>query len=105
MAKLFKAMMGFLIVLGVFVLGASLWAMRGLDRYHALSPADRAKEDRQGQAASELARREKLKGTDCEHLDALSCYDMRRKRHNLEEMARAYENSDLKKAYDDAGVR
>jgi hypothetical protein len=55
------------------------------------------------QARDEASRRERLKGSDCEKLDALSCYEMRRQRKNLEAAARAWQDSDMKKAYDDAG--
>lgn len=105
MGRILKGVCLVLIVAGIGVLGLSVWGMRQISSYEALSPAQRAEQDRRDQAAAEVARREQLKGTDCEKLSALDCYEMRRQRKNLEAAAQAYENSDLKKASDDAGVR
>jgi len=76
-----------------------------IDAYQALSPAQRAKVDRMAEARAEASRSERLKGTDCEELDALSCAEKRRQRKNLEAAACAWPASDMKKAYDDAGIR
>ena len=105
MARALKPIFAILIVAGTGVLGLSVWALNALNGYQSLSPGERAIIDRKAQAAADSARREQLKGTDCEKLDALACYDQRRQRRNLERAARAYEKSDLKKAFDDAGVR
>lgn len=105
MQRTMKLIFGLAVVAGLAVLALAVFASRDLDRYAALSPSARAAEDRASQAASEAARAEALKGTDCEKLAALECYDMRRQRKNLERAAEEYEKSDLKKAVDDAGVR
>jgi hypothetical protein len=90
-------------IAGVGIIGLSIRGMRQIDAYQALSPAQRAEVDRKTEARAEESRREHLKGSDCEKLDALSCYEMRRQRKNLEAAARAWQDSDMKKAYDDAG--
>ncbi|MFL6727880.1 MAG: hypothetical protein ACJ8FS_15400 [Sphingomicrobium sp.] len=94
-----------LIVAGISIFGVSVWAMRQLDSYQSLSPAQRAEVDREAQTRAEAVRRDRLKGTDCEKLDAVSCYQMRRQRKNLEAAARAWQDSDMQKAYEEAGVR
>jgi hypothetical protein len=105
MGRVVKGTLFALIGLGLGVLGLSLWAMVQINRYASLSPAQRAEVDLKAQATADAARRKSLKGTDCEKLDPLACYEMRRQRKSLEAAAQAYEKSDLKKAYDDAGVR
>ena len=103
MSRVLKGVFVLLIVAGIGIIGVSVWALRQIDAYQALTPAQRAEVDRKSELKAEADRRERLKGTDCEKLDALSCYDMRRKRKNLEAADRAWQDSDMKKAYDDAG--
>lgn len=105
MRGLIKAVLVLVMIAGVGVIGLSIWGMRQIDAYQALSPPQRAEVDRKADARAEASRRERLKGTDCEKLDALSCYEKRRQRKNLEAAARAWQDSDMKKAYDDAGLR
>jgi hypothetical protein len=103
MRGVIKAVLVLVMIAGVGIIGVSIWGMRQIDAYQALSPAQRAEVDRKTEARAEESRREHLKGSDCEKLDALSCYEMRRQRKNLEAAARAWQDSDMKKAYDDAG--
>lgn len=105
MGRVIKGCFGLFIVAGAGVIGVSLWGMHQISAYEAMSPAQRAEIDRQVEERAEADRRERLRGTDCENLDALACYDMRRQRKNREAAAEAWEKSDLKQAYDDAGVR
>jgi hypothetical protein len=105
MQGLIKGVLVLVIFAGVGVVALSIWGMGQIDAYQALSPAQRAEVDRKAEAPAEASRRERLKGTDCEKLDALSCYEKRRQRKNLEAAARAWQDSDMKKAYDDAGIR
>ena len=105
MRALIKTMLVLVMIAGVGVIGLSIWGMRRIDAYEALSPAQRAEVDRQGEARADAIRRERLKGTDCETLDALSCYEKRRQRKNLEAAARAWRDSAMRKAHDNAGVR
>src|SRR5690348_2674725 len=105
MRSVIKGLLILVIAAGFGIIGVSLWGMRQIDAYQALSPAQRAKVDRMAEARAEASRSERLKGTDCEELDALSCAEKRRQRKNLEAAARAWPASDMKKAYDDAGIR
>lgn len=105
MGRVIKGLLLSVIVGGAAIIGLSVWGMRQIDAYEALSPAQRAEVDRKSEASAEEVRRERLEGTDCEKLDAVSCYGVRRQRKNLEAAARAWQDSDLKKASDDAGVR
>ena len=105
MGRVIKGLLVVVIVAGAAIIGLSVWGMRQIEAYQALSPAQRAEVDRRSEARAEEARRERLKGSDCEKLDALSCYEARRQRKNLEAAARAWQDSDLKKASDDARVR
>lgn len=105
MRRLVKGVFGCAGIVGVGIIGLSVWAAQEIKAYEALTPAQRAEVDLKAQAEAESERRERLRGTDCEKLDALSCYETRRQRQNLEAAAKAWEKSDLKKAYEDAGVR
>jgi hypothetical protein len=105
MRTVVKGLLLLVMAAGVGIIGISLWGMREIDAYQALSTAQRANVDRKAEARAEASRRERLKGTDCEKLDALSCYERRRQRKNLEAAAQAWQDSDMKKAYDDAGIR
>ena len=103
MRGLIKVVLVLVMIAGVGIIVLSIWGMRQIDAYQALSPAQRAEVDRKAETRAEASRREHLKGSDCEKLDALSCYEMRRQRKNLQAAARTWQDSDMKKAYDDAG--
>lgn len=105
LSRVAKGCFGLFIVAGLGVLGLALWGSKQIDAYAQMTPAQRAEADHRSALAEAENRRERLKGTGCEKLDPLACYDLRQQRKNQEAAAKEWENSDMKKAYDDAGVR
>lgn len=93
----------------VLIMGTALWGLYEVNRYSNLSPQDRAVEDRAAKLEQETARRERIKGTDCEHLNSVECYKLRTDKRRQEAVLKKLEESGefdrLREAAEDAGVQ
>lgn len=109
MRIVFKTIFGVFAIGGLLAIAAAFWGQVELSRHAALTPEQRAAEEAAGRAAAEQARKERLKGTDCEHLNAAECYklraDQRKQEAFIRELERSGELDRMREAADDAGVR
>lgn len=109
MSAIVKTFAWFFCGICVLVMGTALWGLYEVNRYSNLNPQERAVEDKASELAQETGRRERIKGTDCEHLNSAECYklraDKRRQEVVLKQLEESGELDRLREASDDAGVR
>jgi hypothetical protein len=91
-SMIFKGLFALVAVVGVALFGGAMWASQDIasreSKMAAMSPAERATFVASEQAQSEHARRERLKGTECEKLTADECFDLRERQHKQQKFVR-----------------
>lgn len=109
MKTFFKALFLCFCGLCLVAIGGAIWGMREVDRYAAMTPEQRAASEAAHRAKQEADRRERIRGTDCENLDAAQCYTLRTERRRRDAFIRELQESGelerMQEAREDAGLR
>jgi hypothetical protein len=109
MKSVLKYMLWCFISLCVVVTCMSLYGFYRYYEYTNLTPAQRAAQDKADDARAETARKDRLRGTDCEKLNSQQCYELRQERQQRDAYYKALEESGeldrRRDAENDAGVK